>query len=437
MEHQGENQKNSRGKERGEHGFSEQLKWGLTAFWVLAAIALVVYLIFHPQFIFGALRKITGILMPIIYGAIFAYLMSPIYNGVRNGSKKLLEKRVSAASARSLSKTAGTAAAVLVLIFIVASLAGMVLPELISSVTRLANNLPKSSQKFYDLALQKLEGHPDLREALEEYYVRTSDFLSNYVQNNVMPNISNIVSSLGSGVWNVVRVLKNIILGLIVMAYLLNLKELLLAQAIKIMHAILHKKEADWLIAELRYVDRMFGGFIVGKIVDSVIIGILTFFILGFMNMPYVMLVSVIVGVTNVIPFFGPFIGAIPSFVLIVLTSPMQGLYFLIVILVIQQLDGNVIGPRILGNSTGLSSFWVLFSILLFGGLFGFAGMIIAVPSWAVILNLLRQWTERRLREQELSTDTRAYMSGRSEGKIPGDSFANPIESEDPIPEER
>ena len=205
-----------------------------------------------------------------------------------------------------------------------------------------------------------------------------------------------------SGIWNTFTVVKNILIGLIVMVYLLNLKKTLKLQFRKLLFAIFSKEKAKGIIEELQYVHKMFGGFILGKIIDSVIIGILTFFVLSIMKMPYTLLVSVIIGVTNVVPFFGPFVGAIPCIILIMLSSPLQALYFAIAILAIQQLDGNVIGPKILGDSTGLSSFWVLFSIILFGGLFGFVGMIIAVPLWAVILNGIRRYANKRLEKKQI-----------------------------------
>ena len=160
----------------------------------------------------------------------------------------------------------------------------------------------------------------------------------------------------------------------------------------------------------MRFIDRMFGGFISGKLLDSLIIGFLCFFCMNLMNMPYTMLISVIVGVTNVIPFFGPYFGAVPSALIVLTVSPVKCIYFLLFILVLQQFDGNFLGPKILGNSTGLSSFWVLFSILLFGGLFGFVGMIIGVPAFAVIYDLIGKMANRLLRERNLTTDTGTYQ---------------------------
>jgi len=166
---------------------------------------------------------------------------------------------------------------------------------------------------------------------------------------------------------------------------------------------------ANEVVEKWRFIHLVFGGVIIGEIWDSVIIGILTFVWLSVLKMPYTVLISVIVGVTNIIPFFGPFIGAVPSAVLVLLADPKKCLWFLLSILAIQQLDGNIIGPKILGNSTGLSSFWVLFSILLFGGIMGPVGMIIGVPTFAVIYRLTAEWVNWRLKKRELSTVTDDY----------------------------
>ncbi len=297
------------------------------------------------------------------------------------------------------------------LTFIAAGLVSMIIPEMIQSITNLANTLPDNLAAFYEETAVKLADYPEAQQLLEQIYSQAEAMISGFLKDTLFPNVKNIMASLSVGLWSAFVWIKNILIGLIVMAYLLNMKEKLLGQIRKLIFAVLPVNWARAVIRECEFVNRMFGGFIMGKVVDSIIIGMLTFVILSFMQMPYSMLVSVIVGVTNVIPFFGPFIGAIPCFVLILLASPIKSLYFAVAILVIQQLDGNVIGPRILGDSTGLSSFWVLFSILLFGGLFGFVGMIIAVPLWAVILNLISKLVNRELRRKQLPLSSDAYQS--------------------------
>ena len=226
---------------------------------------------------------------------------------------------------------------------------------------------------------------------------------------DLIPNIERVVTGLYTGVINVIAWLKNVLIGVIVMLYLLNMKELLCAQAKKIVYGVFPVTVANNVIERFRFIHQVFGGFIIGKLIDSLIIGILTFMVMSFLQMPYTLLISVIIGVTNVIPFFGPFIGAIPSALLLLLVSPKQCIWFLVMILVIQQFDGNILGPKILGNTTGLSSFWVLFSILFFGGLLGPLGMIIGVPLFAVIYRLAADFIERNLKRKKLSEKTADY----------------------------
>ena len=201
-----------------------------------------------------------------------------------------------------------------------------------------------------------------------------------------------------------------LLIGLIVMIYLLNIKESLSAQGKKFIYSILPLKAANIVVGEFRFIKKAFSGFIIGKLIDSLIIGILCFILMHLFKLPYELLISVIIGVTNVIPFFGPFIGAAPCAILVFLISPKQCLYFIGLILVLQQFDGNILGPKILGNSTGVSSFGVLFSILLFGGLCGFVGMIIAVPLMAVIIHVYRQIQDHFLAKKNLSQEENDYV---------------------------
>lgn len=227
----------------------------------------------------------------------------------------------------------------------------------------------------------------------------------------MLPNLTNYLYNLSMGVARVIGVLTDLLIGLIVAAYLLGCKDTLCAQSKKMIYSSMKLSAANLVISKFRYAHHVFGGFINGKLLDSLIIGIICFICCTLMDMPYTMLVSVIVGVTNVIPFFGPFIGAIPSGFLILLNSPIKAVYFAIFILILQQFDGNILGPKILGGSTGLSSFWVLFSILLFGGLFGFVGMVLGVPIFAVVYNLTDDIIRWALTRKRLSVDTNDYRN--------------------------
>ena len=386
--------------------WTEQIKWGITAFLVLAATSLLFIIVTHLETINKNFNLFIQILMPIIYGAVLAYLMSPVYNFVVKTMEVLLAKlfRKKSKKQSTASSFLATICSLLFLAFIGGSLVSLLIPELTKSIYNLYTTLPDAINRSYERIQALLANYPEAREYVEDLYTEISAFFSSKPESaqTILGHLQNIAAFFRDGIWNTFTVVKNILIGLIVMVYLLNLKKTLKLQFRKLLFAIFSKEKAKGIIEELQYVHKMFGGFILGKIIDSVIIGILTFFVLSIMKMPYTLLVSVIIGVTNVVPFFGPFVGAIPCIILIMLSSPLQALYFAIAILAIQQLDGNVIGPKILGDSTGLSSFWVLFSIILFGGLFGFVGMIIAVPLWAVILNSIRRYANKRLEKKQI-----------------------------------
>ena len=405
--------------------WKEQIKWGITAFSVLAAVSLVYVLVNNFYAVKQNLAVFLQILMPIIYGAVLAYLMSPVYNFVVKILGKVYYFFLGEKASQRFLGFFGTVASILFLFFLTSGLVSMLIPELTKSVLSLYFSLPDTINRSYNNLAVILEKFPDLRPYAEKAYEEISSFFTGKPDNTqaIFAHLQNLATFFTNGIWSTLTIVKNILIGLIVMVYLLNMKDLLRRQFRKLLFALFSQKKAKGIIEEMQYVHRVFGGFILGKIIDSIIIGILTFFVLSLMKMPYTLLVSVIVGVTNVIPFFGPFIGAIPCFILILLTSPIQSLYFAIAILIIQQIDGNIIGPKVLGDSTGLSSFWVLFSILLFGGLFGFVGMIIAVPFWAVIMNALRRYMDIRLQKKNLPISSSEYedfekFSGKKSDKV-------------------
>ena len=384
--------------------------WGVTALAVLLLLVAAVFVVIRWSLVAALGAKIAHILAPVIYGAVFAYLLNPVYNRVQAAVMKLTKDIIPDEKGRKrLGGFLGTLASMCLLVAVVVGLISMLIPQLISSIRGVMETLPSSINNL-EIWLEKiLADNPDLEQQVMQHYGAAADYLQNWLTNVVVPNIYRIIGSVPSGVVLVVRAVFDILIGLIVMVYLLNMKEKLLAQAKMIIYGVFPLKIANKVIEEGRYVHQVFGGFIIGKLLDSLIIGLICFVLLGFANMPYVLLVSVIVGVTNVIPFFGPFIGAIPSAFLILLSDPMKCLYFLIFVLLLQQFDGNILGPKILGDSTGLSSFWVLFSILLFGGLMGFVGMIIGVPTFAVMYRLVTEFTTWRLGKKALSGNLNEY----------------------------
>lgn len=392
--------------------FRSYIYWGITTLFVIVLSIAFAFFLSRFDSVKGMAGLIVDILMPVIYGAVFAYLLLPVYNKSRDVTARLLAAVFhSKKSVRSMSRALATLVSLAFFLLIVIGFFSLIIPQIYTSIMKIQDSFGGNINRFA-LGLQKMfQDNPSVEKAVIPMYDQLTSQLQNWLTSDLVPNMSSLIGSLSIGLLSVVLVLKNILIGIIVMVYLLNIKETLSAQGKKIFYSILPVKVANQVIEEIRFVHRVFGGFITGKLLDSLIIGILCFVLLNAMKMPYALLVSVIIGVTNVIPFFGPFIGAIPCAFLILLVNPMKCLYLLIFILLLQQFDGNILGPKILGQSTGLPSFWVLFSILLFGGLFGFVGMIIAVPTFAVFYSAVTRLVNRSLLKKKLSLKTEDYLN--------------------------
>ena len=387
------------------------VKWGLTAVAVIL-VALVISLVFNKLgYIAVTIKAIVSTVSSVLYGVVMAFLTAPVYDKISDRLAKIFSSLFPKwKSPIKLAKFIATLACLVILIFVIFALIMMIIPELVNSISNVINYAPNGMLKLEDWLKDILNKNPDLEKLVIGNYQDISDRLSDFATTNVLPNVNTYIKNLSSGVLNALGVIVNIIIGMMVMMYLLNMKTTLASQAKKIVYAIAGVKIGNEIVTEARYIKDMFEKFIVGKIIDSVIIGIINYIFMAVIHMPYALLISVVVGVTNVIPFFGPFIGAIPSIVLLLLISPLTALQFAVWILVLQQVDGNIIGPKILGQTTGLPSFWVLFSILLFGGLFGIVGMIIAVPTWAIIYRTISRVSEYFLRKKGLEPDSKHYM---------------------------
>lgn len=280
-----------------------------------------------------------------------------------------------------------------------------VLPQLIDSVVGLVNDIPtyvSNATKLLEEIAKNLDVNNEYLGMAMEKWNEIVTYTINIIT-NLIPVLGNMLRIIASSIWNIV-------LGLIVSIYLLIDKEKFCALSKKITCAVFNKEHADIAIDLAHRSNDTFGKFLSGKIIDSAIIGVLTFIILTIFKMPYTILISVIIGITNIIPFFGPFFGAIPSFVIIMFVSPVKALWFLVIILVIQQLDGNIIGPKILGDSIGISAFWILFALLVAGKVLGLVGMIIGVPLFAIIYSIIKDITESKLRKKGLPIETSDYM---------------------------
>ena len=386
-------------------------KWGLTAVAVIV-IALVISLIFSKLGpIATAISTIISTVSSVLYGVVMAFLMAPVYDRIGIWVGEILSSLFPKwKKSDKYAKMIATLACLVILILVLFALIMMIIPELVNSITNVISYAPSGTQNLEAWLKDILNKNPNLEKLIIGNYLDISERLSDIATTTVLPNVNTYIKNLSSGVINALGVVVNIIIGLMVMMYLLNMKTTLASQAKKIVYAVAGVKIGNEIVTEARYIKNMFEKFIVGKIIDSIIIGIINYVFMAIIHMPYALLISVVVGVTNVIPFFGPFIGAIPSIILLLLISPVTALQFAVWILVLQQVDGNIIGPKILGQTTGLPSFWVLFSILLFGGLFGIVGMIIAVPTWAIIYRTISRLSEHFLKKKGLEPDSKHYM---------------------------
>lgn len=399
--------------EPGSLKIREHFKQGMTAFLIVAACIVCYFAFLRFDFIADAFNKITSLLRPIIYGVVIAYLLNPVMKFVEKyvskGLSHIIKKKK---SLQKFSRSIAIFASLIFALAIVSALFVMLIPELLKSINELLEKMPGQIQEFVDYLSELRKGDKQHQQILETALVQGSAALEEWARTNLFSKDNILVTGITgitTGVISIVGGMLDIIIGLIVSIYALFSKEDFLGQGRKIIYAVMTPKRANLALHILRKSNSIFSGFIIGKIIDSAIIGVLCFIGVSLLNMPYALLVSVFVGVTNVIPYFGPFIGAIPTAILIMIVDPMKGLYFIIFILLLQQLDGNIIGPTILGDSTGLSAFWVLFSILLFGGLFGVVGMIVGVPTFAVFYYIVKLFITQKLKEKNLPVETERY----------------------------
>ncbi len=350
--------------------------------------------------IWGWFQKIIGYLFPFIYGFVLAYLLSPLVRRIEKPLKNNTQLRPKARRGIDM-------ACAYLLVVIIIGVFGMVVgPVLAESTAQLVGNVSFYSKKINELINQLISYIPDESISQEVQAALTQVFEVLYAF------ISSFLTQVVSIATKVVSSVIEVVMGIIISIYMLGDKERLIAQTKKVFSALLPERAYRQVIRVAHDSNQKFSGFITGKIVDSTIIGLLCAVGMLIFRMPFVALVSLIVGITNVIPYFGPIIGAVPGVILVLIGGDlMQALFFAIFVLALQQFDGNILGPAILGQSTGLSAMWVVFAILLFGGLYGFVGMIIGVPLLAVIFGVLRSIIDAILRKKGMSTDSRDYAS--------------------------
>ncbi len=363
------------------------IKLGVTGVAVIVVSLLFFFLMFRLPELSRFLAVVAGILTPFLYGAVIAYVLAPVCNrfeGLLAGIPPLKEKQ---GLRSALSIMLSLALAVL----IIWALVMLVIPQVWESIVAIANAIPGQLANANRWLHRVLEDQPQLQTLWDSVYSTAVEKFNEWMQTGLMPTVNTLITQITTQLAAFFSVLKNLFLGVLISIYFLASRKVFAVQARMALYGVFPRRAASLIEDEFHYADKMFNGFLMGKLVDSAIIGLICFAATSLMGFESAALISVVVGVTNIIPFFGPFIGAIPSALLLLLENPMHCVYFLVFIVILQQVDGNLIGPKILGNTTGLSSFWVLFSILLFGGLWGIVGMIVGVPLFAVIYDIARR----------------------------------------------
>ncbi len=387
---------------------------------IMIVVSLCLCIVFYHMITNGAKGFITvkdkfiSIMLPVIDGIVIAYLMNPVMIFIEVNILKPLFKKIGRFKDDRKTKYVIRGISVfftmIVFVLIITGLIILIVPQLIDNIESIVMKMPTYLNSLNRWISTSLSSNPEIEELFETYSEEVGDFIGTKIIPALQTMISSISSNILSRLYDILRGTFKFIIGTIISIYLLYRKDIHIAQLKKILYAYMNKEAADDFISNARFVNNTFGGFISGKLLDSIIIGIICFICMSIMRLPYAVLISFIIGITNVIPYFGPFIGAIPSGFIILLINPRQCLVFLIMILILQQFDGNVLGPKILGGSTGLSSFWVIFSITLFGGLFGPVGMFIGVPVFAVIYAAYKAYIENRLEKKGMPVETSSYM---------------------------
>lgn len=387
---------------------------GLTIFIAGAALIILYMSMSKYDSFVNLFNKGLMILSPFIYGIVLAYLLEPLYELIRKPLHKFLADKLNGMyHPHIVSVISGGVAVAITMAVFIAFLIGfgfLVIPQIIESLSSLVVIIPARVQEIINfIEKQDANNQGMLMESVIDILKNSTDNITSWISNTLLPTLGNYMTQIYQGLWSTVKTVLNIAIGLITSVYIMTERDHFKALIKKTVMAIWPEDRAADILDYLRFTNRAFGGFISGKIIDSIIIGIICFFILNILHIPYAVLVSVIVGITNIIPFFGPFIGAIPGALIIGAADPMKMLIFLVVILALQQFDGYVLGPKILGDSTGLSSFWVMFAIIIGGGMFGFLGMVFAVPTFAVVAYYFNDKIEDSLRSKGLPTETEAY----------------------------
>lgn len=382
---------------------SKSMKIGLTAFLVIAASVIFTYLVFNISNIVTFLGTIIKILKPLIYGLVLAYIMHPI---VHFFEEKVFNNVKKDDTKRNLS----ILCTIVIVVGVLTTLISIIIPQLLLSIQSLIINIPNYLKDLENYIMNWLNDNSEVKDAVLSNYDMFSGYLTNALQNGVLPVANSTIDKLSSGIFGLFSFIFNFVIGLIFSVYILANTKNFKSGLRKMLYALFDVDKVNNFISGVNHVNNVFTKFMIGKVCDSFgFVMTCTLLFLIVCKYPYALLIAVIIGITDLIPYFGPYIGTIPSALLICLVSPIKAITFVLFIVVLQQIDGNLITPKIQKTATGLPSFWVLFAITLFGGLFGVVGLILAVPCFTIIYEIFNQLIVNRLKKKSLPTEDEDY----------------------------
>lgn len=384
----------------------------MTAFLVIVGSIVFFQLISRLSVYWTIIKQVVGALSPLIYGLLFAYLLNKLMaffevKFLNQAGRRLFPTRSD--KAKRFSRVMGVFLTLLCTIIFIGGTLALVIPQIYISVQNLINNLDDYYRAVVALSTRFLATNPEMEANVVKMFGNMTDNLTNWLQTTLVEQTQQIIANVTSGVFNVIKELASIIIGFIVSVYVLHNKERLSAQCKRLIYGFFKTQRANGIIKTTRFLDKTVGGFFLGKVIESLIVGLISYIFLIIFGMPYAVLIAVLLGLTNLIPFFGSFIGAVPSAFMILLEDPLKCLIFIIFIVILHVFANNILCPRVQGETIGLDGFWVLFAILLFGGLFGFWGLLLGVPVFAVIYAAIRKFNNTQLQEKNYPVLTKEY----------------------------
>lgn len=397
--------------------------------------AIAVMIIFNFDSVMAKLSAVGAIASPILIGIFCAYLLNPLMMNFENGLFRKLstsENKKTRGKARALSLTL----TMLVVILVLALVVIMVIPQLVENLVSIFSNMDSYIATIKNWLNDIFEDHPEMIEFFGNPLDDFNAFIGK-IWKEYSAELVGIAGNVAAMVWAVLDTMKNLIIGLTISIYLLARKEMFIGQTKKLIFSFLKVEKAQRFLGICREASKKFLGSIIGKIIEAFVVALLCFIGTTIMGLPYALLISAIMFVFNLIPYIGPFIGAIPCAILLLLSNdPIQALWFAIFVLVLQTVDGNILAPWILGDSTGLPAVWILISILVGGGLFGMLGMFLGVPVCAVVYMLFKDFIENRLKKRKLPRSTSEYAKDVSY-ITPEFAVEEPDTLPEPVPEKK